>query len=140
VEREIGAGAMRLRAARIAVTTKGQGSRHGKEIIRNAVSNFLFGDFFKSEKVTRCRTESCIPRHRAAGDGIPALSFPAGRNPAPSVPRAGKRRASLCGEGFCRQKPSGGVQCQQFETFLSPSCKKMKKQLKKILCFQRIKL
>jgi hypothetical protein len=23
---------------------------------------FLFGDFFKSEKATRCRTESCIPR------------------------------------------------------------------------------
>jgi hypothetical protein len=53
---------MRLRATRVAVTINGQGSRHGKEITRNAVSGFLFGDFFKSEKGTR------------GGDGIPALS------------------------------------------------------------------
>jgi hypothetical protein len=63
-EREIGAGAMRIRATRTAVTINGQGSRHGKEITRNVVSGFLFGDFFKSEKVTR------------GGDGIPALSSP----------------------------------------------------------------
>jgi hypothetical protein len=29
---------------------------------------FLFGDFFKSEKATRCRTESCIPRPPRGGE------------------------------------------------------------------------
>ena len=57
---------MRLRATRAAVTIKGQGYRHGKEITRNVVSGFLFSGFFKSEKATRCRTESCIPRPRRA--------------------------------------------------------------------------
>ena len=60
-EREIDAITIRIRAIRTEIMINGQGFRPSKEITRNAVSGFLFGDFFKSEKVTRCRTESCIP-------------------------------------------------------------------------------
>jgi hypothetical protein len=61
-ERENDAITMRLRATRTAATINGQDFRHGRESTGNAVSGFLFGDFFKSEKATRCRTESCILR------------------------------------------------------------------------------
>jgi hypothetical protein len=104
-EREICAGAMRIRATRTAVTISGHGYRHGKESTGNAVSGFLFGDFFKSEKVTRGgdgipalsfpagrNPASPVRAARDGGDGIPALSFPAGRNPASPRPRAAPRR------------------------------------------------
>jgi hypothetical protein len=84
-EREIDATTMRLRAARTAAAIKGQDFRHGRESTGNAVSGFLFGDFFKSEKVTRCRTESCILRPRC-GDGIPASLVRAARDGAERSP------------------------------------------------------
>jgi hypothetical protein len=60
---------------------------------------FLFGDFFKSEKATRCRTESCIPRPPAGRGRNPRVlpRPPAGRNPA-------SKRRLFFGDFLCAQK------------------------------------
>ena len=73
-ERESGAATMRLRATRTAVTTNGQGCRHGKRITRAAALVFFLVTFSKVKKPPG-----------------------AGRNPASFVPRRARtfgRRAA----------------------------------------------
>jgi hypothetical protein len=81
-EREIGAATMRIRATRTAVTINGQGFRHGKQITRAAALVFFLVPFSK------------VKKEPGGGDGIPALSSPAGRNPASHVPPSWPTRSA----------------------------------------------
>jgi hypothetical protein len=104
VEREIDAITMRLRATRIAVTTNGQGSRHGKQITRAAALVFFLVTFSKVKKPPGAGRNPASPVPPRGGGGIPAFS--------PVPPRGGTLRPSAAYSlvTFCahRKPPSEG--------------------------------